>query len=563
MLFSSLTTSDENVSGTIAAVTSASKDNSWIKEVTVENTQSSMVDSDSYFSLKVASAQVLHEGKQIFDQDGNAVQLLTAVLKDNEGAPLTDAEDNEITEEIYAVYGGKDEDDQDIWYSVDIDDKEIVYSDSKLLTEGYDLDDGLTLSDVAFKFKISDGATEDDNGKLKEVEISYTYADLLGENNSGGISFNDFVSKINGSGLNIRAAYDSVNDKFSFYNSHGGEENTIKFTFDDDSDASLTARNFLNNMGLIKSSGGTLVGSDGKEITKPDSIENGNSVYKDTLLFSLNGSKEIKGDDGSIIVDGMHYKTTDNKITVGGITYNALNKTDEAATVTVSQDVDAIVGKVKSFVEDYNKLLSSLYEKYDEKNDSNYKPLTQSQKDQMKDEQIEKWEEKAKQGLLYHDATLAKIIGDMRSAISSPVEGVEGKYNSAYSIGIGTTGIKGQLTLDETKLRNALSEDSDSVYNVFAKLDANDETDRNGIAQRLGDVFTASTKLIRERAGSSTDITEDSDLNNLLRELQTKMSNFKKMMSSFEDALYKKYDAMESALAKLGMQLNFVTGSFQ
>ena len=180
----------------------------------------------------------------------------------------------------------------------------------------------------------------------------------------------------------------------------------------------------------------------------------------------------------------------------------------------------------------------------------------------MKEEQIEKWEEKAKQGLLYHDATLAKIIGDMRSAISTPIEGVEGKYNSAYSIGIGTTGIKGQLTLDETKLRNALSEDSDSVYNVFAKLDANDETDRNGIAQRLG-VFTASTKLIRERAGSSTDITEDSDLNNLLRELQTKMSNFKKMMSSFEDALYKKYDAMESALAKLGMQLNFVTGSFQ
>ena len=151
----------------------------------------------------------------------------------------------------------------------------------------------------------------------------------------------------------------------------------------------------------------------------------------------------------------------------------------------------------------------------------------------------------------------------MRSAISSTVEGVEGKYNSAYSIGISTTGIKGQLTLDETKLRNALAEDSDSVYNVFAKLDANDETSKNGVAQRLGDVFTTATKAIKDRAGSSNDITEDSDLNNLLRELQTKMSNFKKMMSSFEDALYKKYDAMESALAKLGMQMNFVTGSFQ
>ena len=32
-------------------------------------------------------------------------------------------------------------------------------------------------------------------------------------------------------------------------------------------------------------------------------------------------------------------------------------------------------------------------------------------------------------------------------------------------------------------------------------------------------------------------------------------------MNSFEDALYKKYDAMESTLAKLGTQLNFVMGN--
>ena len=32
-------------------------------------------------------------------------------------------------------------------------------------------------------------------------------------------------------------------------------------------------------------------------------------------------------------------------------------------------------------------------------------------------------------------------------------------------------------------------------------------------------------------------------------------------MSSFEDALYKKYDAMESTLAKLGTQLNYIMGS--
>ena len=171
------------------------------------------------------------------------------------------------------------------------------------------------------------------------------------------------------------------------------------------------------------------------------------------------------------------------------------------------------------------------------------------------------WEEKAKKGLLYHDQTISRIILNMRSAISNTVDGIDGKYNSAYSLGIGTTGIKGQLTFDESKLRAALAEDPDAVYNVFAKLDSNDDAKGNGVAQRLGDVFVSATKKIKSKAGSSADITEDSELNNLLRQLQTKMSNFKKMMTSFEDALYKKYDKMESALARLGTQMNYVMGS--
>jgi flagellar hook-associated protein 2 len=289
----------------------------------------------------------------------------------------------------------------------------------------------------------------------------------------------------------------------------------------------------------------------------------------------------------------MEYATTDNKANVGGIIYTAMDvtvKTDSSGNVTrnpvnvtVTQDVDAIVDKVKSFVEDYNKILSSLYEKYDEKPESGYEPLTQAQKDAMKEEQITKWEEKAKKGLLYHDKTLDKIINEMREAINTPVDGIEGKYNSAYSIGISTKGIKGQLTLDEDKLRAALAEDSNAVYNVFAKLDKGEQvalknadgtpmldsdgkqmyktverSSYNGIAQRLGDIFTTAQKSIKTRAGSSADITEDSDLNTLLRNMQTKMSDFKKMMSALEEALYKKYDKLEEMLATLGTQMNFL-----
>jgi flagellar hook-associated protein 2 len=364
--------------------------------------------------------------------------------------------------------------------------------------------------------------------------------------------------------LNVKASYDASQDKFSFLNSEGGEKNGIQLKFANDT-AGQRAAAFFNNLGLVQSQNGQLV-------TKNAATgEYENTTATDGVIsFTADGNaKSLMGTNGSIVVDGVSYDTTDNKITVGNITYDVTGATAGAtSTVAVSQDVDAIVDKVKSFVADYNKLLSSLYEKYDEKPNSDYKPLTQSQKDSMKDEQIEKWETKAKAGLLYHDRTIGKIINEMRNAIVTQVEGLDDNYNSAFSIGLSTTGIKGQLTLDEDKLRRALADNPDAAYNVFAAMDTSSTTamknsSTNGIAQRLGDIFTDATKSIKQRAGSSADITEDSDLNNLLRQLQTRMSNFKKMMSSFEDALYKKYDAMEATLARLGTQLNYVMGGQQ
>ncbi|MBR7025061.1 MAG: flagellar filament capping protein FliD [Selenomonadaceae bacterium] len=460
----------------------------------------------------------------------------------------------------------------------------------------------------AMSFTISDGATlekdaagNDIAGKLKEVEISFTYKEI-----NDGATLNDLVSKINAAGLNIRAAYDSVNDSFSLYNTKGGAGNEISIKVGGDAypaeqgdttDVSYlgtaTAR-FLNSLQLYQSRDGelydplTLLDNDDSSLTAvADETKNNGGKALNFVAGATNPARAV-GSYGVMKIDGVEYSDiTDNKKTVNGVTYTALNTTAAtgAATVSVAQDTDSIIDKVKSFITDYNKLLADLYAKYDEKPNSDYKPLTQSQKDQMKEEQITKWEEKAKAGMLYHDQTLGKVIQTMRDAVSETVSGINSKYNSIYSLGISTTGIKGQLVLDEDKLKKALAEDPDSVYNVFAKLESTEtstgsavyktvtnangsvtvtsESNGNGIAQRLGDIFVSANKLIKDRAGSSADITEDSDLNNLLRNLQTKMSNFKKLMNSFEDALYKKYDAMESTLAKLGMQLNYVMGGQQ
>ncbi|MBQ9442084.1 MAG: flagellar filament capping protein FliD [Selenomonadaceae bacterium] len=376
-----------------------------------------------------------------------------------------------------------------------------------------------------------------DNYKVDETNntISVTYGQL-----ADGYTFNDLTAAVNSLGLTVKATYDSVNDKFSFYNTDSGSKSGVALKMGNDATAE-----FFNSLGLKQSENGELADN--------------------ALTFATGSTSGVNGTNANVNVDGMNYDISDNKLTVNGVTYNFTGvEAGTTSTVVVNQDTDAIIDKVKSFVEDYNTLLKSLTDAYNEKPNSNYKPLTEAQREQMKDEQIEKWEEKAKAGMLYHDQTLGKLIDQMREAVTTPIEGISGKYNSIFAIGISTTGTKGQLTLDEDKLKAALNDDPDSVYNVFAKLDTNDmdNASKSGIAQRLGDVFMNNMKSIRSRSGTDLTTNDDSELSRLMRELQTKMSNFKSMMAAFEDKLYKKYDAMETALAGLGVQLNYVTSAF-
>ena len=418
-------------------------------------------------------------------------------------------------------------------------------SNATLNVNDLSLNNGLSITAKEVATGTSAVTIKNDSSTQKSSVVSVTYKELY-----DGFTFNDLTSKVNSMGLNIRFNYDSVQDRFSLYNKKSGEENQINIQIGTDTTTGSAAQNaatFFNKLSLQQSSTGDITG----EVLK----------FTDTKR-----TIEQSGINAKAKVDGIEYNDLDsNSVSVDGVTYSLTNVTSEKVAVTVTQDTDTIIKNVESFVNDYNALLKKLYEWYDEKPNSDYKPLTETQKSSMKEEQIEKWEEKAKAGMLYHDKTLGNVITELRSAVSENVDGVNGKYKNIFAIGISTTGIKGQLTLDKDKLKAALADDPDAVYNVFAKLD-DDEVERssyNGIAQRLGDIFISSMKSIKAVSGSTADVTEDSELNNLMRELQTKMSNFKKMMQAFETQLYKKYDAMESSLALLGSQLNYVTSAFQ
>ena len=273
-----------------------------------------------------------------------------------------------------------------------------------------------------------------------------------------------------------------------------------------------------------------------------------------------------KGTDGEVTIDGKKYPATSSKLTVGNVAYTIGAK--GTTTVTVSQDTDKLVENVKKFVEDYNKMIDALNTKYYETQYDDYGVLTKSQEAGMSQEQITKWNEKAKSGLLYHDAQLGKIISSMREALYTPVEDTGSDYNTMMSLGISSSTDQGHITLDETKLKKAIAADPNAVRSVFAasgdvtNKDGTTSTDYNkeGVMNRISDALHANLKTLKSYAGDSSETADGSTLGTLIENLKTKMSDFKVQMTAYENRLYDKYDAMETAIQRLGVQMGYITG---
>ncbi|MCI6283257.1 flagellar filament capping protein FliD [Selenomonas sp.] len=422
-------------------------------------------------------------------------------------------------------------------------------------TSTYDKDS----DEAAFSFTISDGT----GSSGKSATISFSYKEVF----SDGVTLNDLASKIKNSGVNIQASYDSVNDSFSLYQKTGGSENIISLDTATDangkaiaSDAAANAQRLLTNLNLYEVK--TSTDSSGKTTQK---------LADSALTFdSTTTSNSVAGEDGKAVIDGKTYKTTGSKLTVNNVTYTlgAVGST----TVTVAQDTDKLVENVKQFVEDYNKMIDSLNSKYYETQYSDYGVLTKSQENGMTQEQITKWNEKAKSGLLYHDKQLGKIISSMREALYTPVEGIDSSYNTMMSLGISSSTDQGHIKLDETKLKKAIAADPSAVRNVFAAsgdvTTTNDDgtttttTDysKEGVMNRISDALYKNLKTMKSYAGDSSETSDGSTLGTLIENLKTKMSDFKVQMTAYENLLYDKYDAMETAIQRLGVQMGYITG---
>ena len=268
-----------------------------------------------------------------------------------------------------------------------------------------------------------------------------------------------------------------------------------------------------------------------------------------------------EGQDAEVEINGLTTKQSSNTFDLNGITVNLLEaKADTKVRIEVRQDVDAVVDKVKEFVNLYNELVDELNLATREEVFRDFPPLTDAQRADLSDKDIEIWEEKAKSGLLRSDSVIRGILSEMRLALGGVVEGEDGKGNMTLSqIGI-TTGSwyeYGRLNINEDKLRSAIEENPVGVQQLFTKQ--SDNAGETGLARRLATALDTGMARLTKTAGKASDPYDQSSFGERIRDYESRLSAMEERLLRYEQNQWNKFTAMERILGQLYSQGDWLT----
>lgn len=301
--------------------------------------------------------------------------------------------------------------------------------------------------------------------------------------------------------------------------------------------------------------------------------------YNETV--SENTIKSTAGKDTKIVVGdgkGGYYTHTGptNTFTKDGVTFNFNSEIPaEGIQVIGSKDVKDTVEKIKNFINDYNKLVEKLNKLTTEKRDRSYTPLTDEQRKELSEKEVELWDQRVEQGQLYRDSDLVRINNSlkqsMRTLVSSSGLTLEKIGITPIADYSGTA--NGTYVINENELTKALEGNMEEVKNLFAStkptsvgLSESEKYVQTGIMYRLKDILygetVSSTSMLSKKAGiEGTSTSYNNTLTKAIEEYERKIEDMETLFSSKEQALYTKYASLESIMNKYNSQMAYLSQS--
>ena len=276
------------------------------------------------------------------------------------------------------------------------------------------------------------------------------------------------------------------------------------------------------------------------------------------------GMALIAGSDSKIILNGAELTSSSSVVTVNGldISLTGLTKEGESITFSVATDTEEVYNSIKNFLKEYNSVMKEMNTLYNASSAKGYEPLTSEEKEAMTDEDIKLWEDKIKDSLLRSDSTLGSIINGMRSAMMTTIEYDGNKYAlSSFGIMTSTDYTEGGLlhiygdpedsvySAKDDKLKKALADNPDAVIATLT-----------GVFGKLRE--TMSQKMAGSKYSSSLTFYDDIKMKSDVKSYEEEIEDWEDKLADLEDSYYKKFTAMETALAKLQSQQSSMSGLF-
>lgn len=420
------------------------------------------------------------------------------------------------------------------------------------------------------EIKIEGGLAEAMFGKTSmTVDTNQKTADYLKGRLTGGLQGKEFSLEVG-------------DKKVSFnFNSNTGSLSQML-----DKVNNLMTKEGINAKASFDSTGAlVLTDADGKQVAyKADGEDNVAAMLAKPQIeytkgqdakftATINGKEmEMTRSSNSVSIDGLTInmkETFDASKNADGTEATAAQRAENSVTFKSTTDSDKIVDTVKAMIEDYNAMLSEIRGAYStlpaQKTDgSSYEPLTSDQASNYSESEQQKYEEKAKQGLLFADRDLSNLYNKLRNVFSPA--GEDGSIlrgmgiTTSYDISTGAL----TINLDEDKLRSMLDSDPDMVADAFTKTSGN-----GGVMQNLKTTLDAYAKTSGEPKGiliqkSGSPLSPLSLMNNTW---QKQIDNYNKQIEKWQDKLSSQVDRytqqfsrLEQLIAQMNSQSSALAG---
>lgn len=379
-------------------------------------------------------------------------------------------------------------------------------------------------------------------------------------------------------GLGKYDTKEKLNDALKNFTVNGAKIDNI--TADTTVDGLLTAINNNKDAGVTA----TYLGSENKFVLSSNEKGEGRKITlgadpKDTtdaanLIF---GGVSQDGTDGemSILYNGVKTTITSssNTFSIDGLdiratnTFNTGSATAEGGvSFTASADTEKVTETVKKFIEAYNAMIDEVRTQATTKPDSNYKPLTDDQKNEMNETSIKNWEDKAKEGILYNSSALKDLDNATQGIFSSMmINGVS--YDDLEKIGISfsddyTAG--GKIVFDEEKFKTAMDSDPEKVSDLFTgthgivnTIDSTLSTYATRYASRNGNSYGV---LIEEAGSEKLSLTlTNNSIYKELKDMQETITNLQSQLSTEQDRYISQFTQMERLINQMNSQSSYLS----